>query len=250
MTRRWIPWTVALLALIIALFVGECRRARVLDQRGAAEGSRAIAEASALHTARLAAAQAERAKDLAIRLADAERHSHTLSEQLARAKRVAPESTVESVVSHTGEAFELPVTTDPSRTDVEHDVTTAPTGPVLQVHTTEARLRTQAGNIAVVGETVVECVGGACPLGWRHVDPWEVDATSLFVARQPTPLLRGWGIGLGAVCLLEYGCGWGPAAALPRRTWTVRGREVHLDGSISVSMMGEAGGSAIAVVRF
>ena len=178
--------------------------------------------------------------------------------QLESVKRAAPTAKVESVVLHRSDAFEVPMAVDCNssahspRVDSTPGAATPPrvAAPLLSVSTSEARLKTDAGTVAVVGETTVECVGGGCLMGWKHVDRWSADATKLFIRDEPKPLLRGWGIGLTAICVRE-GCGVGPGGLLPHRRWvTRRGMEVTLDGTFGVTAAVPLGGATSIGIRF
>jgi hypothetical protein len=175
--------------------------------------------------------------------------SQSFQAQLEAVKRAAPTAKVESVVLHRGDAFEVPLAVDSDST--QGAVTpSSVAAPLLSVSTSEARLRTDAGTVAVVGETTVECVGGGCVLGWKHVNRWSADATQLFVRDEKKPLLRGWGIG-GSLSCARSGCGLGPHLDAPVRRWTSRqGREIALQASGSLTVVGEVVGTLNASIRF
>ncbi len=249
------PWLVAVALALLLLLTGEYRRSRAADDLSALQSEKAIAERKVLASEQIASARLVAIEDLERQLAEKAEASESLTRQLDRLRRAAPRSQVESVITHTGDVFGVPIV-GRGDTETSGDATgnneagdESAGVPLLQVSTTEARLKTNTGNVAVIGETVVRCVGGTCPLGWTHSDDWSVDVTHLIQSAPAKLFMRGWGAGLGVLCT-RSGCGAGPALGIPPRVWHVRRREVRLDVTAAVSVAGERSGSAIALLRF
>lgn len=238
--RLW--WCLGALAGLSVL-VGVAWRSDARSRNAAV--ARATEQAALAQAQIITAHQAERAA-LEADLATAVREGTTLREQLARLQRTAPRTRNESVLRTTSGPITVPVAdsaqpTPPGGTlaGTGGDSHTPAVAPVIAISVTEARLKTSAGNVAVIGETVVECVGGSCPLGWRHVEPWSVDATSLVVREQPTDprWLVGALVGIDTDARMRYG------AVAARRLGRVRDAEIH---ALGIGLLGDGD----AVVAF